>query len=59
MLIRTLFGIGFLWGTLSLLVFLLKLAYILLIFFLIYKAFRYQRFSLPLIGRLAAAFSGG
>jgi uncharacterized membrane protein len=58
MLIRITFGIGFLWTMLALLVYLLRLAYILLNFFLIYKAFRYQRFSLPVIGPLAAKWAG-
>jgi len=51
-------NLGFLWSLILPLYSLLRLGMILLGFFLIYKAFKYERFSLPLIGRMAAKRAG-
>jgi uncharacterized membrane protein len=50
--------LGFLWSLILPLYSLLRLVMILLGFFLMYKAFKYERFSLPLIGRMAAKRAG-
>ncbi len=51
-------GLGFLWSVILPLYSLLRLAMVLLSFFLMYKAFRGERFSLPFIGPLAAKRAG-
>jgi uncharacterized membrane protein len=49
---------GFLWSLIALLKVLLALAFVLVDFFMMYKAFRGERFSLPFIGPLAAERAG-
>lgn len=50
--------LGFVFTVLAPVVLLLRLACILLGFFLMYKAFKNERFSLPFIGRMAAQQAG-
>ena len=51
-------GVGSLWSLILPLYSLLRLAMVLLGFLLMYKAFKNQRFSLPIIGRMAAGLAG-
>jgi uncharacterized membrane protein len=50
--------LGFVFNILSPLMFLLRLALFPLGVFLMYKAFKFERFSLPIIGRMAAGLAG-
>ena len=52
-------SLGFLFGTLAFLWSLLRLAFLLLWLFMIYKAYRNERFLLPVIGPLAAKQAAG
>jgi uncharacterized membrane protein len=51
-------GTGFLWSLIALLKYLVSLAFMLLSLFMMYKALRGERFSLPYIGTLAAKWAG-
>ena len=48
-------GAGFLWSLLTLAISLVRLAFLLLWLFMMYKAYNNERFSLPIIGPLAAS----
>jgi uncharacterized membrane protein len=50
--------LGFVFSVLAPLMVLARWACILLGLFTMYKAFKFERFSLPVIGRMAAAFAG-
>jgi uncharacterized membrane protein len=50
--------VGFIWRVIVLVWYLLLLAFLPLTLFLMYKAFRGQRFSLPFIGPLADKLAG-
>jgi len=47
-------GLGFLWSLIALALSLLRLAFLLLWLFMMYKAYNNERFLLPVIGPLAA-----
>jgi uncharacterized membrane protein len=51
-------SLGFLWKLLALMSWLVKLAFYAVSLFLMYKALRRERFSLPFIGPLAAKLAG-
>ncbi len=48
-------GAGFLWSLLTLAISLVRLAFLLLWLFMMYKAYNNERYSLPIIGPLAAS----
>jgi uncharacterized membrane protein len=48
-------GLGFLWSLLTLAVSLVRLGFLLLWLFMMFKAYNNERFSLPIIGPLAAS----
>lgn len=52
-------SLGFLFGMIAFLWSLLRLAFLLLWLFMIYKAYKNERFSLPIIGPLAAKQAAG
>lgn len=52
-------SLGFLFGMIAFLWSLLRLAFLLLWLFMIYKAYKNERFSLPIIGPLAARQAAG
>jgi len=51
-------GIGFIWSFAALILTLVRLAFFLLWLFLMFKAYQNERFSLPVIGPLAAKQAG-
>ena len=48
-------GLGFLWSLLTLAVSLVRLGFLLLWLFMMFRAYSNERFSLPIIGPLAAS----
>jgi uncharacterized membrane protein len=48
-------GLGFFWSLIALSLSVVRLAFFLLWLFLMYKAYNNERFSLPIIGPLAAS----
>jgi uncharacterized membrane protein len=48
-------GLGFVWSMLGLVASLVRLAFLLLWLFMMYKAYNNERFSLPIVGPLAAS----